>query len=194
MIVLASQSPRRSEILSNAGIAFTVRATGVPEQHVRGETPSEYVRRLSLAKAEAARRTPDEIVLGADTVVVVDKRILEKPAGRDDAERMLRDLSGREHTVITGIAISHSGRVIQDEASTTVRFVSMTAAEITEYVASDEPEDKAGAYAIQGLASKFIDRIDGDYFNVVGLPIALVYKHLKTIKVALHGSGTHPPA
>ena len=194
MIVLASQSPRRSEILTSAGIPFTVRATGVPEEHVRGESALDYVRRLSRAKAEAARRTPDEIVLGADTVVVVDGRIFEKPSGPDDAARMLRELSGRDHVVITGITISHAGRMVQDEASTTVRFVSMTDSEIAEYVASGEPEDKAGAYAIQGLASKFIDRIEGDYFNVVGLPVALVYKHLKALTDPKPDVGTLPPA
>jgi septum formation protein len=174
---LASQSPRRREILKQAGFEFTVRAAGVPELHVPGESPIEYVRRLSLAKAVAAARETGEVVLGADTVVVLDEHILEKPADDEDARRMLRMLSGREHAVVTGIALVHPCGIIQDHAETQVHFIGLNDQEIDEYIASGEPADKAGAYAIQGLASKFIDRIAGCYFNVVGLPVSLVYRH-----------------
>jgi septum formation protein len=126
---------------------------------------------------------PTEIILGADTVVVVDNLVLEKPRDHADANRMLQMLSGREHSVITGICLRHADGMISDIAETRVRFVALSPAEIAEYVASGEPLDKAGAYAIQGLASKMIDRIDGCYFNVVGLPVALVYGHLKQLAI-----------
>jgi septum formation protein len=180
-LVLASQSPRRREILERAGFEFTVRAGGVPEEHVPGESPVDYVRRLSLAKAIAVHRAADEIVLGADTVVVTDEHILEKPADRADAIRMLRLLSGRDHSVVTGVALVHSGGFLQDHAETRVHFLQLSDSDIEEYVASGEPMDKAGGYAIQGLASKFIDRIAGCYFNVVGLPVALVYRLTQSI-------------
>jgi septum formation protein len=181
MLILASQSPRRREILERAGISFVVRSVSVPEDQISGESPSEYVRRLAREKACAIQRSAADIVLGADTTVVVDGHILGKPDNTSEAERMLGQLSGREHEVLTGICLVHSQGVIEDEASTTVRFVRLTPEEIAEYAASREPWDKAGGYAIQGLASKFIDRIEGDYFNVVGLPVALVYAHMKAI-------------
>lgn len=177
-MTLASQSPRRSELLATAGFRFSVRVRPVEEARAPGESPIDYARRLAHAKAEAAWTGADEIVLGADTIVVVDGRVLEKPAGVGDARAMLQLLAGREHIVITGICLRHPGGVIVDHASTEVRFTPMTTAEIDEYVASGEPMDKAGAYGIQGLASKFIERIDGCYFNVMGLPISLVYRHL----------------
>jgi septum formation protein len=178
MLVLASQSPRRRELLAAAGIEFIVRPVNVPEQHCAGESPHDYVRRLAEAKASAVPCSEDEIVLGADTVVVVTGQILEKPLDASDAARMLRLLSGREHEVISGICLASSGRKIVDTATTRVRFIELTPQEIDDYVASGEPMDKAGAYAIQGLASKFIDRVEGEYSNVVGLPVALVYRHL----------------
>jgi septum formation protein len=180
-LILASQSPRRSELLATAGFRFSVRARPVEEALASGESPIDYARRLAQAKAEAAWNGADEIVLGADTIVVVDGRVLEKPADASDARAMLHLLAGREHSVITGICLRHRGGVIVDHASTEVRFSAMTAAEIDEYVASGEPLDKAGAYGIQGLASKFVERIDGCYFNVMGLPISLVSQHLKKI-------------
>jgi septum formation protein len=178
-LILASQSPRRSELLATAGFRFSVRARPVEEARASGESPVDYARRLAQSKAEAVWDDADEIVLGADTVVVVDGRVLEKPAHESDARDMLHLLSGSEHVVITGICLRHAGGAIVDHASTQVRFSSMTAAEIDEYVATGEPMDKAGAYGIQGLASKFVERIDGCYFNVMGLPISLVYRHLK---------------
>ena len=178
-LVLASQSPRRREILERAGFEFTVRVAGVPEQPLPGESPEDYVLRLSRAKAEAVHRAPDEIVLGADTVVVLDHHLLEKPADATDAARMLRLLSGREHSVITGICLISDAGVTSSFEETRVEFIGLSEDEIAEYVKSGEPMDKAGAYAIQGLASKYIRRIDGDYFNVVGLPVAQVYSLLK---------------
>jgi septum formation protein len=180
MLVLASQSPRRSEILKMAGIPFVVRAAPVDETPLAGEKPEDYVRRVAEQKALAAPAEPDDVVLGADTTVVIGGEMLAKPADAADARRMLSLLSGRRHEVITGVAIKRSGEVLRDWASTLVWFVPMTDGEIEEYIASGEPMDKAGAYAIQGLASKFIEKIEGCYFNVVGLPVAMVYKHLRS--------------
>jgi septum formation protein len=179
MLILASQSPRRREILERAGIPFTVRVADVPEQIQPGETPSQYVSRLAREKASAVH---GELVLGADTVVVVDEHILEKPKDRDDAVRMLRLLSGREHSVLTGIHLRQRDVFQSEIQETRVRFIPLMDKEIEDYVASGEPMDKAGAYAIQGLASKFIDRIEGDYCNVVGLPVSLLYAMLKRIQ------------
>lgn len=176
MLILASQSPRRSEILERAGIPFTIRVAGVPEQIQAGETPHQYVRRLAREKACAV---PGDLVLGADTVVVLDEHILEKPKDSADAFRMLRMLSGQEHSVLTGVCLRRRNEHLDQTQETRVRFISLTDKEIEDYIASGEPMDKAGAYAIQGLASKFIDRIEGDYFNVVGLPVSLVYGMLK---------------
>jgi septum formation protein len=179
MLVLASRSPRRQEILRQAGMAFTVRAAEVDETPLAGEKPEEYVQRLAEMKALAAPRETGEIVLGADTTVVIDGEMLGKPAGDDDARRMLRRLSGCRHEVLTGICLRRDTGVIRDWAATAVWFAPLSEADIDQYVASGEPMDKAGAYAIQGLASKFITRIEGCYFNVVGLPVALVYRRLK---------------
>jgi septum formation protein len=182
VLVLASKSPRRQQILGDAGIPFVVRAADVPEQRRPGESPADYVRRLAQEKAFAVRMHPGELVLGADTVVVIDGQVLEKPSDAGDATRMLELLSGRDHEVITGICLRTHTRTILDIATTRVRFVPLTRAEIEAYVASGEPMDKAGAYAIQGLASKFIDRVEGSYSNVVGLPVTLVYERLKEIQ------------
>jgi septum formation protein len=183
-LVLASQSPRRREILANAGYAFEVRVAGVPEQPEPGESPVAYVRRLARTKAEAVPRNAGEIVLGADTVVVLDEHILEKPADSADAARMLRMLSGRAHTVVTGISLIGGSEPVVSHAETRVYFADLSAGDIARYVASGEPMDKAGAYAIQGLASKFIPRIEGCYFNVVGLPISLVASELRRLAQA----------
>jgi septum formation protein len=180
-LILASQSPRRAELLTLAGFRFTVRARPVEEVRASGEDPRDYVTRLARAKAEASYHDDLEIVLGADTVVVLDDRVLEKPHHAAGAKAMLRALSCREHVVLTGICLKHREGTIVDCESTRVSFITLDEREIDEYVASGEPMDKAGAYAIQGLASRFVDRIDGCYFNVMGLPLALVYKHLKAI-------------
>jgi septum formation protein len=180
-LILASASPRRRELLTVAGLPFRVRSRPVVEIRAPGEPPTDYVCRLARAKAEASWERDGEIVLGADTTVVLDDQVLEKPADVADATRMLHALSGRTHQVISGVCLRHSGGMIVDAESTQVHFVELDAREIENYVASGEPMDKAGAYAIQGLASKFVDRIEGCYFNVMGLPLALVYRHLKTL-------------
>jgi len=181
VLVLASTSLRRQQILTAAGIPFTVRAPNVPEEHRPDESSGEYVRRLAEQKAFDVAIASGEVVLGADTVVVVDESILEKPRDSADALRMLRMLSGREHQVVTGICLRTDSRRIVDAATTAVRFSRLSEDEMASYVASGEPMGKAGGYAIQGLASRFADRVQGDYFNIVGLPISLVYRYLKEL-------------
>ena len=194
-LVLASASPRRSELLRNAGIAFVALPAHVDESMLAGESPEDYARRLAREKARAVfHQRPQEIVLGADTIVVVDAQVLGKPRDPADAARMLRLLSGRSHRVITGVCLAYPRSqpeletrnskletVFEDvRAETTeVWMRDISEEEITEYVASGEPMDKAGAYAIQGIASRWIFRIVGCYFNVVGLPVPLVYTMLK---------------
>lgn len=181
MLVLASGSPRRRELLAAAGLDFVVRSSPVEEIRRLGESPRDYVLRLSRAKAEAVPRAAGEVVLGADTIVVDGEEVLEKPRDSADAARMVRQLSGREHLCLTGICLLAGEQTIQDVAETRVRFHEIDETEIAAYVASGEPMDKAGAYAIQGLASKFIAGLEGSHPNVVGLPVALVYQHLKTL-------------
>jgi septum formation protein len=181
VLILASASPRRREILRRAGIACRVRPARVDETPQPGESASRYVRRLAREKAEAVAR-PGELVLGADTVVVIGKsRLLGKPRDEREAARMLRQLSGRMHRVLTGVCLldAAAGRSRTAVVETRVWFRPLGRAEIAAYVASGEPMDKAGAYAIQGLASKFVERIDGCYFNVMGLPVSWVYRLLK---------------
>ena len=182
-LVLASQSPRRRELLRTAGFSFTIRVKPVEERRGSDEAPGDYAQRLAREKAEAAWEGKNEIVLGADTIVVLGNEVLEKPADAAEARGMLAKLSGREHDVITGICLRHPGGAIVAAETTRVHFVALTDAEIAEYAASGEPLDKAGGYAIQGLASKFIDRIEGDYFNVMGLPLAQVYRYLKSLEI-----------
>lgn len=171
-LVLASQSPRRAELLAAAGIAFTACAPNVDEQVLPGELPDAHVRRLARAKVQAiAAVRPDVAVLGADTVVVIDGEILGKPRDSRDARRMLTLLSGRRHQVYTGLAVARAGEVFDAVEVSAVEVVPLTPAEIDWYVASGEPLDKAGAYAIQGLASRFVTRIEGSYSNIVGLPL-----------------------
>jgi septum formation protein len=179
MLVLASRSPRRSELLRNAGIPFVAQPADVDETPRQGEPANVYAQRIAEEKALAIPAGPGDTVLGADTVVTIDGLILGKPADPADAERMLRLLSGRLHEVVTGICLRTPLRTIRDCAVTKVWFVELSAAEIRAYASSGEPLDKAGAYAIQGLASKFIRRIDGSYSNVVGLPVCLIYRHLR---------------
>jgi septum formation protein len=163
-------------LLRAAGFEFDVVTAGVDESLRAGESPDAYVRRLAEAKArEVAQRHRDRPVLGADTVVVCGAAILGKPVDAGDARRMLRMLSGRRHVVMTGVCLHHAGSCRGVVAETTVEFATLTDAEIDWYVASGEPSDKAGAYAIQGLASRFVTSIQGSYSNVVGLPVSLVY-------------------
>jgi septum formation protein len=179
MIVLASRSPRRAEILRNAGIPFLIRTADIDESPLEAERPGPYVRRLAEAKARAVEVSPDEIVLGADTTVAAAGEMLGKPTDSADARRMLKLLSGRRHEVLTGVCLRRGDEVITDHATTAVWFTAISDAEIEEYATSGEPLDKAGAYAIQGLASRYIERIEGCYFNVVGLPVSMVWRHLK---------------
>lgn len=181
MLILASRSPRRQELLARAGFQFIVRPADVDESWREGEDPGAHVQRLARAKAAGVAAAPDDIVLGADTVVVVDGDILGKPADAEEATRMLHRLAGREHYVLTGVCLKRGTRELVDCERTLVRFAALSDREIREYVASGEPLDKAGAYAVQGLASKFVERIEGCYFNVVGLPIARVYRLLKSL-------------
>jgi septum formation protein len=189
MLVLASASPRRQELLRNAGIPFTVQAADINETPLVGETPRDCAERLAREKALAVSGTrPQDYVLGADTIVVVDDTILGKPRDTDDAVRMLRMLSGRTHAVITGVCLlgpvasgqwSVASNTNTASETTLVTFCELSDDEIREYVATGEPMDKAGAYAIQGMASRWIPWIEGDYSNVVGLPVALVYAMLR---------------
>lgn len=179
MLVLASQSPRRREILVNAGFTFEIRPANIPEVPHEGEDAAAYVLRLAREKAAAVPAANEEYILAADTTVAAAGHILEKPHSVEDAARMLRVLSGQNHEVHTGVCLRHSGREWFGVETTRVHFVPLPETEILAYARSGEPVDKAGGYAIQGLASKFIDRIEGCYFNVVGLPVSLVYRLLK---------------
>jgi septum formation protein len=178
-LVLASRSPRRAELLRAAGIEFEVRSADIDETPRVGEDPEAYVLRLAEEKARAVTAGEDEVVLAADTTVVLGDELMGKPVDTADATRMLRALAGQQHQVVTGICVRRGARCVRDLASTAVWFAPLSDTEITDYVASGEPMDKAGAYAIQGLASRFIDRIDGSYSNVVGLPVALTYRLLQ---------------
>jgi len=183
MLILASGSPRRHEILLAAGIPHTIQTTPIDETRHPDEAPIHYVQRLAEEKARAIAAPAGGIILAADTTVAIDNHIFGKPDGPEDAARMLRALSGRDHYVYTGICLLASetaqNKCIKDVAVTRVSFLELEDAEIQEYTRSGEPYDKAGAYAIQGLASKFISGIDGCYYNVVGLPVSLVCRHLK---------------
>ena len=186
-MILASNSPRRRELLRNAGFDFDVRPSGVEESRLPHESPEDFTRRLARDKAlDVARQSEAEsLVLGADTVVAVDGEILEKPVDAADAARMLRTLSGRTHRVITALCLIRAPeRVLAWRHETTsVTFRKLTDEEIKHYVASGEPFDKAGGYAIQGLASRFVPRVEGCYFNVVVLPIPLLYEIVKSITI-----------
>lgn len=181
MLILASASPRRHELLLAAGIEHVVRPTSVPEQRHPGEAPTVFVQRVAEEKTRAAVRSTGDVVLGADTIVCLDGEVFGKPADDEDAAHMLRLLAGRDHWVHTGICILSDNRKFVDLASTRVFFSPLTEREIQEYTRSGEPRDKAGAYAIQGRASKFVSSIEGCYHNVVGLPVSLVYRHLKSL-------------
>jgi len=178
-LILASASPRRAELLRLAGFTFDVLPADVDERVLPSETPGDYVGRLASEKSAAVMRrlapdAADALVLGADTTVVVDGAILGKPQDDEDAASMLRQLSGRSHQVLTGISLRHGTAEARAVAVTTVTFSSLSEPQIAEYVASGEGRDKAGAYAIQGLASRFVPAIEGSYSNVVGLPVATV--------------------
>jgi len=198
MLVLASASPRRQELLRAAGIPFTVQSADIDETPLLNEDPVLYVERLAREKALTVWRTrPSDLVLGADTTVVVDGTMLAKPTDAADATRMLHLLSGRTHQVITGVCLAGPAEStskkddqnlrtengeLRTAETTLVTFAELSDTDIRDYVATSEPMDKAGAYAIQGIASRWIPRIEGDYSNVVGLPVALVYQMLRERK------------
>src|ERR1700744_5358617 len=181
-LILASSSPRRRELLTQIGLTFDIIPAHIDETQRASEDPTSYVQRLALEKAQTIHaQHSDAFVLGADTTVEIDGHALEKPADRADAERMLRALSGRTHHVHTGLAIlSPRGQCTHLE-TTSVRFSAVEEAELQHYLESGEPYDKAGAYGIQGYAARWIPRIDGDYFNVMGLPLAAAVRLLKEL-------------
>ncbi len=181
-LILASQSARRAEILSAVGWEFEAIAADIDETRFSAEDAVSYVKRLARTKAETvAKRFSDARVLGADTVVVIDGEILGQPRNDDDARRMLRLLSGKWHEVLTGVALTQAGssQVLSDHEMTRVLFAEMSADEIEWYVSTGEPRGKAGAYGIQGKAALFIKEIQGNYFNVVGLPVRLVFELMR---------------
>ena len=178
-IVLASSSPRRAELLKTIGVEFEIAPSDIQERLHADEAPPDYIIRLARAKVIAvARKRESGLVIGADTIVVLDGRVLGKPEDAEDAEQMLRQLSGRWHAVMTGVALYDiaTRREVADYDKTLVRFAQLTDKEIEWYVSSGEPMDKAGAYGIQGLGGLFVEEVAGNYFNVVGLPIPLVYR------------------
>ena len=192
MLVLASASPRRQELLRNAGIEFAVLPADVDEIPLQGEGARACAQRLAREKAwKVWRERQTDVVLGADTIVVVDGVILGKPVDYNDAARMLRLLAGRRHQVVTGVCLVRSNLVrssedtVVDCETTWVTMAELSDQEILDYVATGEPMDKAGAYAIQGIASRWIPRIEGDYSNVVGLPVARVYRMLRDWKIGM---------
>jgi septum formation protein len=188
-IVLGSGSPRRAEILRIVSWPFEIMTPDIDETRQANEDAVPYVERLARAKAEAvAQRTASPLIVAADTTVVIGEQILEKPGDHNEARRMLRQLSGRWHQVITGVvlidSVTSESKVTSE--TTEVKFALMSQAEVDWYVSSGEPMDKAGAYAIQGLGARFIEGIRGDYFNVMGLPVRLLYKMWTEILAARH--------
>lgn len=176
-LILASGSPRRAEILTSVGWEFTIAIPDVDESEIEGETPDEYVVRLAKIKAEkVASDHRDQIVLGADTTVVIDGQIIGKPLDLSDARRMLKLLSGNWHDVLTGVAIVRNGDTHSGIQRTRVKFVVMNDAEIDFLTDHGDPLDKAGAYAVQAQAGLFVESIEGEYWNVMGLPVSLVYE------------------
>lgn len=179
-IILASASPRRRELLALAGVDFTVKVADVEEIIPENASPDEVVKSLAMQKAQAvAKQNPDNIVIGSDTVVALGNTILGKPKDEENAVEMLKMLSGRSHTVYTGVALVHGEKTANFCEATQVVFHTLDEREIRDYVATKEPMDKAGAYGIQGKGCVLVEKIVGDYFNVVGLPVSRVYKELK---------------
>lgn len=183
-VVLASASPRRRELLTLVGIAHEVRPADVDESVGDGERPDAYVERLALEKARAiAAGVADAVVVAADTTVVIDGDILGKPGSVDEAKAMLRRLAGRTHEVFTGMAVVHGDRVASGVERVVVRFRSLDDGEIAAYVATKEPMDKAGAYGIQGYGATIVERIEGDYFSVMGLGLVRLVRLLEAVGV-----------
>jgi len=183
-VILASQSPRRRELLTLVGIAHDVRPADIDETYLAGEQPRAHAERLARGKASViAKLEPDAIVIGSDTIVVVDGDVLGKPADADEAKRMLARLSGRSHVVMTAVAVSWRGETRSDVVEVGVTFHALGADDIAAYVATREPMDKAGAYGIQGFGATIVERVDGDYFAVMGLSLQRMVRLLAELGV-----------
>ncbi len=182
-LVLASQSPRRRELLALIGLAHDVRPANIDESYRSGETPAGHCERLARGKAMALRGSVnvDAVIIGSDTIVVVDGEVLGKPDGVDDAARMLRLLSGRSHTVLTAVAVARGAQIESSVERVAVTFRQLSDAEIAAYIATREPMDKAGAYGIQGFGATIVSRIEGDYFAVMGLALNLLVRLLARV-------------
>ena len=193
-LVLASASPRRARLLAEAGYAFDVVPADIDERRLDEEAPATYVERLAGAKAGAvAPGYPGRVVVGADTVVVIDGLVLGKPADAADAAGMLGRLAGRRHTVLTGVSVVRDARSVDAVERTEVTFSALDADRILWYVGTGEPDDKAGAYGAQGIGSRFVERIEGSYTNVVGLPIPLVGRLLDLLDGRVPAGGPAGP-
>lgn len=179
-VVLASQSPRRRDLLTLVGIAHEVRPANIDESYLAGEAPRAHAERLARGKA-AAISAPDAVTIGSDTIVVIDGEVLGKPRDETDAARMLSRLSGRSHTVVTAVAASWAGRMLSDVEEVAVTFRSLSPDDIAAYIATREPMDKAGAYGIQGFGATIVERVDGDYFAVMGLPLNRLARLLESL-------------
>ena len=185
-MILCSGSPRRKSLLESIGVKFSVYRPEIDEAYIPPETPEEYSLRLARGKCKAgALKYPDDVIISADTIVVIGGEILGKPSDREDAVRMLSALSGNEHTVITGLAVYTDGNIHAEAVKTLVKFRPLTNAEILSYVETGECDDKAGGYAIQGKGSLLIEGITGDYYNVMGLPLSTLYTMLKSADISL---------
>jgi septum formation protein len=183
-VILASQSPRRRELLNLVGIAHEVQPADIDESYIGGERPREHAERLARGKAAViAEREPDALVIGSDTIVVVDGDVLGKPASENDAVRMLARLAGRSHVVVTAVAVAWRGETRSAVEEVGVTFHPMSRAEIDAYIATGEPMDKAGAYGIQGYGATIVSRVDGDYFAVMGLPLQRLTRVLDAIGI-----------
>ncbi|MCL2146315.1 MAG: Maf family protein [Synergistaceae bacterium] len=183
-VILASASPRRKDLLSLIGCIFETYSPNVDETIMESETPESVCRRLSVLKAESASKLfAGDLIIAADTLVVIDNEIFGKPSGADEARLMLNMLSGREHKVITGLTIIYGDKITTETETTSVWFRYLSEDDIKSYISTGEYHGKAGAYAIQGYASLFIERIDGDYFNVVGLPLQRLSRMLEKIGI-----------
>ncbi len=181
-LILASKSPRRKELLEKCGVPFEIDAAEIDETLNSDCSLTDAIMDLSVRKASAVlKRHPEAAVLGSDTIVVIDNRVLGKPHDREEARRMLEELSGRTHQVITGLAFVSSKKTFTDVSVSHVSFAPLSEAEISEYLSTGEADDKAGAYGIQGLAGRFITNIDGDFYAIMGLPLSMVYQELKNI-------------
>ena len=181
MLILASQSPRRKELLGLFRIPFTVRVANIDEAMDETKAPADEVSRVSLQKALAIPRGQDDVVIAADTIVVLENTVLGKPKDEADAVRMLELLSGRDHQVMTGVTVLRGNRHLTHTEITHIHFRPLSHAEITRYVASKEPMDKAGAYGIQGGAALFAEKMQGDYYNVMGLPVCRLWQMLHAV-------------